>query len=94
MKIPDQADAAYLRRILFVLIVSATATGGIATYTAVNIKQAGQVNFALPILHGKSTHVNQDTPVMKQSRDAGFDNYRTKLISAKLRDQLTGVLDV
>ncbi len=50
MKTLDQADARFLRRILFALIVSTMATGAFAAFATVNAEQSGQVNFRLPIL--------------------------------------------
>lgn len=47
---PDQASVRFLRRILFVLIASTIATGGVATYAAVT---AGQTNILPTIIAAK-----------------------------------------
>jgi hypothetical protein len=50
MKSMEQADARFLRRILFALVVSTMATGAFAAFATVNAEQTGQVNFSLPVL--------------------------------------------
>jgi hypothetical protein len=47
MKSTLEADDGFLRRILFVLILSATVTGAIAAYTAVSAAQTGLVNLTV-----------------------------------------------
>ena len=50
MNTAAEADAKFLRRILFALIFSAVAAGGVTAYASVKADQAGQVNFIMPVL--------------------------------------------
>ena len=49
MKDTVEADAGFLRRILFTLILCAAVTGAIAAYTAVSAEQTGIVNLTVPL---------------------------------------------